>query len=141
MAIVEKKQMGIVPVDLSPVSIPIPIIIDAKNELDSLKEEIIPLQDVNAQNIKLAIKLKELRGKYKEEKEQHRKTTKLMREYYLAENTLNVVDMFCPYLKKEITLVNCNHSCLNGYCDSDWGYEKCTTRINAILQHFKIPTE
>ena len=141
MAIVEKKETGIVPVDLSPISIPIPIIIDAKNELEYLKEEIAPLQDVNEKNIQLAQKLSELRGKYNEEKMQHRNTTRLMHEYFKAETTLNIVGMFCPYLKKEIKLVDCNHSCLNDYCGDDRGYAKCTTRINNILQHFRIPTE
>jgi len=141
MAIVEKKEMGIVPVDLSPAIIPIPIIIDAKNELEYLKEEIAPLQDVNEKNIKLAIKLSELRDKYNEAKIQHKNTTRLMHEYFKAETSLNIVGMFCPYLKKEIKLVNCNDSCLNDYCGDDRGYSKCTTRINSILQHFKIPTE
>ena len=64
-----------------------------------------------------------------------------MHEYFKAETSLNIVGMVCPYLKKEIKLVDCNNSCMHGYCNASYrGYE-CTTRINHIIQHFKIPFE
>ncbi len=134
MAIVEKKEMGIVPVDLSPISISIPNILKLKRENASVKETI-------EMNVRLAVNLEQFKTKYQQEKEEHKNTRMLMNQYYNADNELNIKHMFCPYLKGEITLVNCNNSCTYGYCGDNRGYEKCTTRINSIIDHFKIPTE
>ncbi len=134
MAIVEKKEMGIVPVDLSPISISIPNILKMKRENASIKE-------ITEMNVKLAVKLEQFKTKYQQEKEEHTNTRLLMNKYYNADDELNIKHMFCPYLKGEITLVNCNNSCAYGYCGDNRGYEKCTTRINSIIDHFKIPTE
>ena len=134
MAIVEKKEMGIMPVDLSPVSIPIPNILKLKRETASVKE-------VTDMNIKLAVQLEQFKTKYNQEKEEHKKTRTLMHQYFDADKELNIKHMFCPYLKGEITLVNCNNSCVNGYCGDTRGYDECATRINSIIDHFKIPNE
>ncbi len=134
MAIVEKKEMGIVPVDLSPVSIFIPNILKLKRENASVKE-------ITEMNIKLAVKLEQFKTKYQQEKEEHTNTRMLMHKYYNSDYELNIKDIFCPYLKTEITLVNCNNSCKYGYCGDSRGYGKCTPRINNIIEHFKIPTE
>lgn len=134
MAIVEKKETGIIPVDLSPLSIPIANILKLKRETTSVKE-------VTEMNIKLAVQLEQFKTKYQQEKDEHKKTRTTMHSYYEADKELNIKHMFCPYLKGEITLVNCNNSCVYGYCGDNRGYEKCTTRINNIIDHFKIPTE
>jgi len=134
MAIVEKKETGIVPVDLSPVSISIPNILKLKRETASVKE-------VTDMNIGLAVKLEQYKTKYQREKDEHKKTRTLMLQYFDADKELNIKHMFCPYLKGEITLVNCNNSCANGYCGATRGYDECATRINSIIDHFKIPSE
>lgn len=134
MAIVEKKETGIVPVDLSPLSIPIPNLLKMKRENASIKE-------ITDMNIKLAVQLEQFKTKYNQEKQEHKNTKQLMHQYYKAETELNIKGLFCPYLKSEITLVHCNNSCAYGYCGDARGYENCATRINSIIDHFKIPNE
>ena len=140
MSIIEKKVNNLATLDLSPITFNIPTLKEANNELDYLKAQLEEYNKVRENNIKLAMQVKELRDKYVQEKKEHKKTKQLMHKYFQAENTLNIVDMYCPYLKKEITLVDCNHSTLNGYCGED-KLATCSTRINNILKHYKIPSE
>ena len=137
MAIVIKKHKNeLANLDLSPKPISLNQTKERNKEIDKLKDKILPLQDVNDKNIQLALKLKELKQKYDEEKNQHKTTKRMMMQYYHIDRNLNIPLIYCNNLKKEIDLSTCQESCMHGYCVN--GYE-CSTRINNILNHYKIP--
>ena len=134
--VVKKHETELANLDLTPKHISLNQTKERNIELDKLKDEILPLQDVRENNIKLALQLKELKLKYIEEKNQHKKTKRMMMEYYHVDRNLNIPLIYCSNLKKEIDLSTCQESCLNGYCIE--GYD-CNTRITNILNHYKIP--
>lgn len=137
MSIIEKSnKFEIQDKNLNPEIIKVKVIVKAIDELDYLRTELKRLEEVKQQNIKLALKMKEYKDKYQQEKIEHNETRKNMNQYYQAERELNIKDVYCPFLKKEITLLNCQQSVSFGYCNV--GYS-CHYRISCILKHFNIP--
>lgn len=133
MSIVEKKKGELASKD-SIAIITIPRIVDKVNEMEYIKGEFERLKDVNDKNIKLALKLKEVRDKYDECKHQNYETIKTMIEYKKIVDKLNFKFM-CPELKKEITLFNCVDACYNKICK---GLYHCEDRIKAIKENYRI---
>lgn len=135
MGIVERKKNELATLDLSPQSFRITILKNASNELDYLRSELNKLDEVKQHNISLALKLKEWKGKYQQEKLEHNNTRKMMQQYYEADRELNIKLIFCPFLQKEINLVQCQKSVSFGYCTAK---HHCVERKEAILNHFNL---
>ena len=136
MSITEKKDnTDLATGDLSPITFTIPTIKDKIDELNYMKDEYEELKTVKEHNIKLALKLKEIKTKYTQEKTEHNNTKKTLRNYYKAERDLNIKNIKCPFLNKEISLTTCEESCSFGYCTYKYN---CAERKESIRIHFKL---
>lgn len=133
MSIVEKKNSELStgePIKI----ITIQKIIDRVNENEYMKDEFKKLKDVNDKNIKLALQLKDIKGKYGEIFNQNKQNIRLMIDYKKIVDRIDF-KLMCPELKKEITFYNCCDACYNKICK---GLYVCEDRIKAIKENYRI---
>jgi uncharacterized protein YeaO (DUF488 family) len=132
-AIIEKHRNELSNIE-EPLTIKLNIISDKKKEFDELNDKLVELQDVNEMNIELAKRYSEIKKKYAELKQQYRAEFNQKIEYYNKLRKLEF-NLYCPMLDREISILNCNESCLNKYCKQ--GY-KCKERNEQLIKHLNI---
>ena len=133
-AIVVKGRYDIKKFDITPETIMIGIIKEDStkivDEIEYLKTELDKLKKVNDKNIKLAIRLKEVREKYKIYKDQYKKQVSLL----VKLNKLNFT-LYCPSLKKDIDFYVCQDACTTKLCNERYD---CLKRIEGIKLNFQV---
>jgi len=134
MSIIKKEKTDLANENLYPLNIVIKKIKDMNQESDYYKDEVIKLKDVNQNNIELALKLKEIRQKYDEMKNQHNQDIKILINQKKIIDKINFT-LYCPELKKEIEFYQCCESCYSKLCKPLYG---CNNRLEEIKNYFKI---
>lgn len=134
MSIIEKNKFDLAKRDLSPITINIEKLKDNSNQIDYYKQQLNELESVKEKNIKLAKKYTIIKQKYTQLKKEYNKTTKDMIHYHKKYQLLNI-NLQCPFLNKEIDIIQCNEACKNSYCDNRYN---CTIRRKAIIDFYQI---
>ena len=132
MAIMEKRKTELLKKEAIIISIP-----KYKEKVDIYyvyKTEIERLKHIENQNIKLALRLKELEDKYIESKNQNNQLIKLNIEYNNIVKLLNF-KIHCPSLKKEIMFHNCIDAGNNRICKQ---HLTCEKKLNEIIKNFGL---
>lgn len=133
-AIVVKGRYDIKTFDDTPETIIIDVIKEdstkIEDELIYLKTELDRLKKVEDKNIKLAIRLKEVRDKYKNIKDQYNKQCSIIAKLNRLDFTL-----YCPLLNKEISFYVCQDACRHKLCEETY---RCLKRIEGIKLKFQV---
>jgi len=125
MSIIEKKKTELL------ISEPVKTLdIPEFDGYNYIKTELDKLKKVEDKNIKLALRLKEIRDKYKEIKHQYKMQCSML----VKLNKLNFT-LYCPLLKKNIDFYVCQDACMNKLCPERYD---CLKRIEGIKHHFNV---
>lgn len=133
-AIVVKGRYDIKKFDITPETIVIDNIKEESTKIEDkieyYKLELDKLKNVEDKNIKLALRLKELREKYNILKDQYNKQCKIL----VKMNKINFT-LYCPLIKKDITFDVCQDACMLKLCKERYD---CLKRIEGIKLHYQV---